>query len=236
MFEVMITIACRKSTVRPWASVSPSTSTATSGDDVPSVLKRPASGGAQDPQGLVADLLSAPAQQTLDAAQQAVSAVPDLLGAGDGLGSNSWVVSGALTTTGKPLLANDPHLAAGIPGIWYQMGLHCTEVSTSCPFDVSGFTFSGVPGVIIGHTQRIAWGMTNLGPDVTDFYLEKLDGDRYLRDDAYLPLQTRQETIQVAGSTPVTIRVRSTVDGPLLSDVVPGVANAGLRAPVEKSS
>jgi penicillin amidase len=197
---------------------------------------RTASVPAADPDGVVAALLSAPAQRTLDAAQQAVDAVPDLLGAGSGVGSNSWVVSGSLTTTGKPLLANDPHLAPGIPGIWYQMGLHCTTLSASCPFDVAGFTFSGVPGVIIGHTQRIAWGMTNLGPDVTDFYLEKLDGDRYLRDGAYLPLQTRQETIRVAGSAPVTITVRSTADGPLLSDVVPGVQNAGLRAPVEKGS
>ena len=195
---------------------------------------------APDPDGLVAALLSAPVQQTVDAAQRAVDAVPDLLGGagdGSGIGSNSWVVGGRLTTTGKPMLANDPHLAPGIPGIWYQMGLHCQTLNqATCPFDVAGFTFSGVPGVMIGHTQRIAWGMTNLAPDVTDFYLEKVDGDRYLRDGRYVPLQSRQETIKVAGSAPVTITVRSTVDGPLLSDVSSDLQNVGLRAPVSKGS
>jgi penicillin G amidase len=226
----------------PTPSPSPSTTPSTSGAALPAAAAtRTVSGAAPgtDPDGVVATLLSAPAQQTLDAAQQAVDAAPDLLGgggSGSGIGSNSWVVSGSLTTTGKPLLANDPHLAPGIPGIWYQMGLHCTTLSASCPFDVSGFTFSGVPGVIIGHTQRIAWGMTNLGPDVTDFYLEKLEGNRYLRDGAYVPLRTRQETIAVAGSAPVTITVRSTANGPLLSDVVESVQNAGVRAPVDKGS
>ena len=60
-----------------------------------------------------------------------------------------------------------------MPGIWYQMGLHC-----DCEFNVAGFTFAGVPGVVIGHNARIAWGFTNLGPDVTDLYLERVDGDR----------------------------------------------------------
>ena len=77
---------------------------------------------------------------------------------GDGVGSNSWVVSGALTATGKPLLANDPHLAPSLPGIWYQMGLHCRSLSAACPFDIAGFTFAGVPGVIIGHTARSPGG------------------------------------------------------------------------------
>jgi penicillin G amidase len=190
-----------------------------------------------DAGGLRRALTSPQGQQTLTAAQQAVEAVPDLLGGdGDGIGSNSWVVSGALTTTGKPLLANDPHLAPGIPGIWYQMGLHCQTLSPSCPFDVTGFTFSGVPGVVIGHTQRIAWGMSNLAPDVTDFYLEKLTGGGYLRDGKVVPLATRQETIGVAGSSPVTITVRSTAAGPLLSDVVASVHLAGQRAPVPKGA
>ena len=82
----------------------------------------------------------------------------------------------ARTTTGKPLLANDPHLALSIPGIWGQVNLQCRTVSAACPFRVSGFTFSGLPGVVIGHNDKIAWGMTNLGPDVTDFYLEQVTG------------------------------------------------------------
>jgi len=130
------------------------------------------------------------------------------------MGSNSWVVSGTHTATGKPILANDPHLSPSMPGIWYQMGLHCT-----CGWNVEGFTFSGLPGVVIGHNARIAWGFTNLGPDVTDLYLEKLDGDRYQVDGQWRPLTVRQETITVAGGKPVPLTVRSTPHGPLLSDV-----------------
>src|SRR5690606_14379151 len=68
--------------------------------------------------------------------------VPELLGTGDGLGSNSWVVSGQHTKSGKPLLANDPHLDASMPSIWTQTGLHCSTVDESCPFDVAGFGFA----------------------------------------------------------------------------------------------
>jgi penicillin amidase len=130
-----------------------------------------------------------------------------------GIGSNSWVVSGAHTTTGRPILANDPHLSPTMPGIWYQMGLHCT-----CEYNVEGFTFSGVPGVVIGHNARIAWGFTNLGADVTDLYMERLDGERYAVNGQWQPLRIRVETIKVAGGAPVSIRVRETGNGPLLSD------------------
>src|SRR5699024_5956472 len=116
-------------------------------------------------------LTSEGANRAYAAVRQALDAVPQLLGRGEGLGSNSWVVSGDRTTTGKPLLANDPHLGVGQPGIWIQNSMHCRTVSASCPLDVSGFSFAGVPGVIIGHNGQIAWGFTNLGPDVTDFYL-----------------------------------------------------------------
>ena len=192
---------------------------------------------AKDPTGVLAALTSAAGQDVLETTRQAVAGVPDLLGGGmDGVGSNSWVVSGALTTTGKPLLANDPHLAPSLPGIWYQVGLHCQTLSPACPFDVSGFSFAGVPGVVIGHTQRIAWGMTNLGPDVTDFYLEQVQGDQYLRDGKLVPLATRQETIVVKGAAPVPLTIRSTASGPLLSDVLEGVRLVGLRAPVAKGS
>ena len=95
-----------------------------------------------------------------------IDAMPAYLraAANGGLGSNSWVVDGEHSETGAPILANDPHLGVSMPGIWVQMGLHCTTVSEECPLDVSGFTFSGVPGVIIGHNADIAWGFTNLGP------------------------------------------------------------------------
>ena len=166
-------------------------------------------------------------EKAMSLAQKALDSVPALMGTGDGIGSNSWVVSGAHTASGKPLLANDPHLGPAIPSIWYQMGLHCRTVSAQCPFDVAGFTFSGTPGVIIGHNDRVAWGFTNLGPDVTDLYLERVLGDRVEYDGRYEALQQRQETIKVRGGKAVTITVRSTRHGPLLSDVLASVRDAG---------
>ena len=170
---------------------------------------------------------AAPERAALAAATTALHAVPALVGQGDGIGSNSWVVSGSHTTTGKPLLANDPHLGPSIPGIWYQMGLHCRQQSPACPFDVAGFTFSGLPGVVIGHNDRIAWGFTNLPADVTDLYLERVAGTTYERDGTYVPLSIRQETIKVAGATDVTITVRSTVHGPIVSDVLDDARKPG---------
>ena len=161
--------------------------------------------------------------------------LPDVLSSDSlkGLGSNSWVVSGDHTESGSPLLANDPHLAPSMPGVWYQMGLHCNDVTMSCPFDVSGFTFAGMPGVIIGHNDRIAWGLTTMYSDVSDLYLEDVDDSagtyRYRQKE--LPLRTRTEDIRVAGrDDPVTITVRSTRHGPLISDVDDDAADAGSTA------
>jgi penicillin amidase len=134
-----------------------------------------------------------------------------------------------------PLLANDPHLGISQPGIWMQMGLHCRESSAACGLDVSGFTFSGVPGVIIGHNADIAWGFTNLGPDVTDLFLEQTDGDdRYVRDGATEPMTVRTETIEVRGEDDVELRVRETVHGPLISDVSADFATVGANAPTDE--
>ena len=135
---------------------------------------------------------------------------------GEGVGSNSWVVSGRFTESGQPLLANDPHLGGSLPSVWHQVGLRCAEVNDECPFDVSGFSFSGVPGVIIGHNAKIAWGFTNLTSDVTDLYIEKVSGQEYWRDGLLVPLESRTEKIVVAGGDDVTIDVRSTVHGPIL--------------------
>jgi len=156
--------------------------------------------------------------------------IPELLGHGSGLGSNSWVVDGEHSATGSPLLANDPHLGTSLPGIWYQMGLHCRTVSTACPLDVSGFTFSGVPGVVIGHNRDIAWGVTNLGPDVTDLYLEKVQGRRWLYDGRYRPLSIRTETIKVADGEDFELVIRETAHGPLLSDVSKDLSTVGANA------
>ncbi|WP_443092612.1 penicillin acylase family protein [Cellulomonas composti] len=153
-------------------------------------------------------------------AQAAMDAVPHLLGVGEGIGSNSWVVSGDLTADGHPILANDPHLGISAPGIWMQVGLRCTTVSSGCPYDVSGFSFAGFPGVVIGHNADLAWGLTNLGADVTDFFLERVDGNRTQRDDEWEPITTRTEVIKVNGGDDVTIEVRETAHGPIVSDVL----------------
>lgn len=146
-----------------------------------------------------------------------VSAVSTLIGGtGEGIGSNSWVVAGDYTDTGMPLLANDPHLGASLPSVWYQAGLRCSVVSDTCPFDVSGFSFSGVPGIIIGHNASIAWGFTNLTTDVVDLYIEKLDGDRYWRDGQLVDLfanvvwdELAQNLFTRGRSTPVPLTSQS---------------------------
>lgn len=153
-------------------------------------------------------------------ARDAIDAMPTLLGSGPGIGSNSWVVSGERTTTGMPILANDPHLAPSMPGIWYEAGLHCVELSKECPYDVSGFTFSGMPGVVVGHNRKIAWGVTTMYADVADLYLERISGTTYEYDGKQVPLETRRESFTIAGEEdPVSITVRSTRHGPVISDV-----------------
>ncbi|MGR2751320.1 penicillin acylase family protein [Agromyces arachidis] len=151
-----------------------------------------------------------------------IDGMPELLGPeGGDLGSNSWVVSGALTESGLPLLANDPHLGPAMPSIWTQTALRCAQVNAACHYDVAGFGFAGLPGVVIGHNDRIAWGLTNLAPDVADLYLERVQGDSYELDGALVPLTTREEVIEVAGGEPVTITVRETGRGPIVSGTTP---------------
>ncbi|MFI0981309.1 penicillin acylase family protein [Streptomyces sp. NPDC021093] len=177
-------------------------------------------------------------QSQLSRVSNALDKIPALLGPnGNGIGSNSWVVSGSKTTTGKPLLANDPHLAPQMPSLWYQMGLHCRQVTAQCQYDTAGYTFSGMPGVVIGHNQDIAWGMTNLGADVTDLYLEKVGANNtYLYDGREKPFKTREETIKVAGGEPKKITVRSTENGPLVSDRNTELESVGQKAPVTNAA
>jgi penicillin amidase len=159
------------------------------------------------------------ARTELEGLRAGLGRMPAWLGRGDGIGSNSWVVDGEHSTTGAPILANDPHLGVSMPGVWMQVGLHCRTVSEACPYDVAGFSFSGVPGVIIGHNADIAWGFTNLGPDVTDLYVERINGDTWRYGGEDRPLRTRTETIKVADGDDVEITVRSTKHGPVVSDV-----------------
>jgi penicillin G amidase len=163
--------------------------------------------------------------------------VPLLSGpAGAGVGSNSWVVDGERTASGLPILANDPHLGAELPSIWYEVGLHCDPVGPDCPFDVRGFSFAGMPGVIIGRTPRIAWGLTNLGADVTDLFVERVDPDepdRYEVEGEFVAMEVVEETIEVAGDDPVEHRVRLTRNGPVMSDVSGEIASIDDESAVE---
>ena len=141
--------------------------------------------------------------------------------AGDGIGSNSWAVSGEHTASGMPLLANDPHLGIQMPSIWYQAHLECKPVSDECPYSVAGFTFAGVPGVIIGHNERIAWGFTNVGPDVMDLYIERVNPDnpnQYEVNGEWVNFETRTESIRIVGGDPVEVTVRLTRHGPVISE------------------
>lgn len=148
------------------------------------------------------------------------------MGTLDGKGSNNWVVPGSHTVSGKPLLANDPHLALSAPAIWYYARLQAPATvwqGQQLPaLDVMGATLPGLPFVVLGRTRGVAWGFTNTGPDVQDLYLEQLDPTRpghYRTPDGWAPFVTRQETIRVKGQGDVVLNVRHTRHGPVISDV-----------------
>jgi penicillin amidase len=130
-----------------------------------------------------------------------------------GLGSNNWVVSGAHTATGKPLLANDTHLELMIPSIWY-------EIHLSAPgWNVKGFALPGVPMVIIGHNDRIAWGFTNDGADVQDLYIETFNPaspDEYRVNGAWAKAEIIDEIIRVKGKADEHLKVAITRHGPVV--------------------
>jgi len=132
-------------------------------------------------------------------------------------GSNNWVISGAHTASGKPLLSNDMHLDLEIPNVWYEAHL------TAGDFDVVGVTLPGVPYVIVGHNRRVAWGFTNLGPNVEDLYVEKFnDQGEYLTPQGWVKPEHRQEIIRVKGKPEVTLDVVTTRHGPIITDLIPG--------------
>lgn len=173
------------------------------------------------------------AEEALQATAKVRTAIPPLVAAehpGE-VGSNSWAISGERTASGEAMLSNDPHLATSIPSIFAQMGLHCRTVNKACPYDVSGFTFSGMPGVVIGHNADIAWGFTTPYLDTQDLFVEQVDEqNRVKRGGSWEPLTVRTEEIAVQGeSEPRQITVRTSSHGPLMSDVdqaMRGVAEA----------
>jgi penicillin amidase len=132
-------------------------------------------------------------------------------------GSNDWVVSGAHTVTGKPLLSNDMHLGHQMPNLWYEAHLKAGNL------DVAGVTLPGMPYVIVGHNQRIAWGFTNVGPTEADAFIENLNAQgAYQTPQGWQQLEHRQEIIHVKGQPEITLDVKITRHGPIVTDILPG--------------
>ncbi|MFY3384971.1 penicillin acylase family protein [Paracidovorax sp. MALMAid1276] len=147
-------------------------------------------------------------------------------GTNEGKGSNNWVLSGTRTVSGKPLLANDPHLGLSAPAIWYFAGVQApagkaSDGSPIAAIDAVGATLPGLPFVVLGRTDRVAWGFTNTGPDVQDLYVEQInpaDASQYRTPDGWAAFGVRNETIRVKGRADVVVPLRSTRHGPVLSD------------------
>ena len=139
----------------------------------------------------------------------------DLPGGKDGIGSNNWALSGKLTASGKPLLANDPHLGLSAPAIWYFAHLDAPGLN------VLGGTLPGIPAVVLGRAEKFAWSFTNTNPDVQDLYIEQIDPNNpgmYRGPDGLLPFKVRQEIIDVKGAPSVNFIVKETRHGPVISD------------------
>ena len=151
----------------------------------------------------------------LKAASVTALNVPHLgFGDGEGVGSNNWVVSGKRTVSGKPMLANDPHLGLTTPSVWYFAGLQAPGLK------VMGATLPGVPGVVLGRNDRIAWAFTNTGVDQQDLYLERINpeqAEEYQTPEGWARFATRVERIRVKGSDDVDLTVRETRHGPVIS-------------------
>jgi penicillin amidase len=150
-------------------------------------------------------------------------ALPDVVG--PNYASNNWSVDGKHSASGKPILANDPHLAFSAPGFWYLARLKTPQ------HEIAGGTAAGVPVVVIGHNERIAWGFTTTTADVEDIFVEKIDPadpGRYLTPQGSAPFKSHEERILVRGADPVDITIRETRHGPVLSDALaPGAAEPG---------
>ncbi|MFO1095262.1 MAG: penicillin acylase family protein [Planctomycetaceae bacterium] len=139
----------------------------------------------------------------------------------DGSGSNNWVIAGQRTTTGKPIVASDPHIAFGAVSCWYEVRLRGGS------FDVCGMSYAGVPAVMVGRNRRCAWGITNNICSLRDLYLERENAAHpgcFEFDGAWEPAQERTETFHVKRSAPVTARVRASRNGPIVNDILPPAA------------
>ena len=153
--------------------------------------------------------------RTLEALKALDNSRLRLLGPAEiGLGSNNWAVNGSKSTTNTSLLAGDPHLGYQQPSLWYEVHMVSDEGYNCC-----GVGFPGTPVILIGHNEHVAWSLTNIGSDTfVDFYEEKLNGTHYFFNETWRPLTTYNEVIKVKGSSDVSLTVRETIHGPLITD------------------
>ena len=138
----------------------------------------------------------------------------------EGKGSNNWVLAGDKTTSGKPILANDPHLGLTSPSTWYFAHLKSNDMN------VIGGSIPGLPGIILGHTNKVAWGFTNTAGDVQDLFIEKISENnpaKYKTPKGQNDFKLRRETIAIKGQASQTMLVRETNHGPVISDVHPAL-------------
>ena len=149
----------------------------------------------------------------------------------EGMGSNNWVLGGSRSETGKPLLANDPHLTLEAPALWYFAHLSTKDGA----LNAIGATLPGVPGVVLGRNQHIAWGWTNTNPDVADFFIERVKADdatQYQTPTGWAKFETYEEIIRVKAKPDVPLTVRRTRHGPVLSGQFPeALKHANTLAP-----
>lgn len=139
----------------------------------------------------------------------------------EGSASNFWVLGGKRTESGKPLLANDPHLRFRSPGLWYLASLSAPGL------DVTGATVPGMPFTVLGHNREIAWGFTSAETDVQDLYIETLvrgQNGRYVAPNGTRAIKSRKERIKVRGADDIVFNARATRHGPVISDLSPDVA------------
>jgi penicillin G amidase len=179
------------------------------GKEAAGTSKTPARGNQPEPAKTSREFSAPPAPNSLElSGDNCESCVP---------GSNNWVVSGAHTATGKAMLSNDMHLPHRVPGVWYELQLHSGD------FNVEGFSLPGIPMVTVGHNQRIAWGFTNLNPDVQDLFVENFnENGEYQTPSGWQKPEIAREVIHVKGQPDVALDVVITRHGPIISDLFPG--------------
>ncbi|MEO8497598.1 MAG: penicillin acylase family protein, partial [Planctomycetota bacterium] len=167
-------------------------------------------------------LLPADGYPKTRSSRSAETVSPPLGGCDDGTGSNNWVVSGKLTASGKPLVASDPHIAIEAISCWYQAHLDGGS------FHVAGMTYAGMPAIMFGRNEHVAWGITNNICSLRDLYSERTDPDHpgcFLFDGQWEPWREHTETIAVRDAEPVTKTIRFSRNGPIVDEVLPPPAD-----------